>query len=183
MVLYFTSETAGIENIADEKAKLTENKMIAAFCLMDTLGEPWHWFPCDFGSDGTVQYQELWEGAFRESAEGKKGYLYELEADENDLVDDPELVSICHSKKPLAVKSVTEIPELYAWLMEEEDMGRFRLCLFENKSRQEILLWQNSILRYLAKNRMIEHEESPYAVLIKEKLPEIWRKYEKLCGK
>ena len=62
-------------------------------------------------------------------------------------------------------------------------MGRFRLYLFEQHSRQELLLWDNSILRYLSKNRMIENENFAYAEFVKEKLPKIWEKYLKLCGK
>ena len=70
MTYYFTSKTPGLKTA--EGAKLTENKMIAAFCLANPLEEPWNWFPCDFGPDGTVQYHELFENAFKEATEGKK---------------------------------------------------------------------------------------------------------------
>ena len=94
-----------------------------------------------------------------------------------------EILTVCKAKKELSVISAEEISDLYAWLMEEEDMGRFRLYLFEQHSRQELLLWDNSILRYLSKNRMIENEDCAYAEFVKEKLPKIWEKYLKLCGK
>lgn len=183
MILYCGSKTPGLKTIENGEAKLTENKMIAAFCLADPLEEPWHWFPCDFGSDGTVQYNELYAGAFRECSEGKSGYIYTVETEEEDVVSSGEIFGVCHPKKPLEVKDCVEITELYEWLMGEEDMGRFRLCLFEQKTRQELLLWQNSILRYLAKYKMIDDEDCGYARFIKEKLPAAWEKYRKLCGK
>lgn len=181
MTYYFTSKTADLKTA--EGAKLTENKMIAAFCLANPLEEPWNWFPCDFGSDGTVQYHELFENAFKESTEGKKGFIYTVEADEGDLEETGEILTVCKAKKELSVTSSEEIKDLFEWLMEEEDMGRFRLYTFEQHSRRDMLLWENSILRYLSKNKMIEDPGNPYAAFIKEKLPMAWEKYKKLCGK
>ena len=156
MTYYFTSKTPYLKTA--EGAKLTENKMISAFCLANPLEEPWNWFPCDFGSDGTVQYHELFENAFKEATEGKTGWLYSVEAEEEEVEETGEILTVCKAKKELSVTSAEEISNLYDWLMEEEDMGRFRLYLFEQHSRQELLLWDNSILRYLSKNRMIENE-------------------------
>ncbi len=184
MTFYFGSNIPDIKIIESGKtAKLTENKMIAAFCLANPLEEPYYWFPCDFGSDGTIQYQELYPDAFREACEGKSGYIYEVEAEKEDVVPSVDIVDVCHPKKVLAVTGCTEIEKLYEWLMEEEDMGRFRLYLFENKTRQEILLWENTILRYLSKNKMMENPDCPYASFVREKLPKVWEKYNKLCGK
>ncbi|MBQ7874706.1 MAG: hypothetical protein IJ306_06055 [Oscillospiraceae bacterium] len=184
MIFYCGSKTPGMEKIEPESgAKLTESKMIAAFCIADPLEEPWHWFPCDFGSDGTVQYNELYPNAFKECTAGKSGFIYTVEAEEEEVVPSGEIVNVCHPKKPLEITGCIEIADLYDWLMEEEDMGRFRLCLFEQKTRQELLLWQNSILRYLAKYKMIDDQECAYAKFVMEKLPSAWEKYRKLCGK
>ena len=184
MILYCGSKTPDMKTIEPESgAKLTESKMIAAFCLADPLEDPWNWFPCDFGSDGTVQYNELYPGAFRECSEGKRGYIYTVEAEEDEVDPSGEIATVCYPKKSLEVKECIEISELYDWLMEEEDMGRFRLCPFESKMRQELLIWHNSILRYLAKYKLIEEQESAYAKFIMEKLPDVWEKYRKLCGK
>lgn len=183
MTFYFTSTEPNIKIADSENAKLTENKMISAFCLANPLEEPYNWFPCDFGSDGTVQYHELFENAFKEATENKKGFLYAVEAEDEDIEETGEILTVCKAKKELSVTSCEEIENLYDWLMENEDMGRFRLYTFEQHSRQELLLWDNSILRYLSKNKMIEDPENPYAKFIKEKLPKIWEKYLKLCGK
>lgn len=182
MTYYFTSTEPDLK-IVPENAKLTENKMIAAFFLANPLEEPWNWFPCDFGSDQTVQYHELFENAFSESTEGKKGFVYTAEAQAEEVEETGEILTVCKAKKELSVTGSEEIQDLYAWLMENEDMGRFRLYPFEQHGRREMLLWENSILRYLSKNRMIENPENPYAMFIKEKLPTIWEKYLKLCGK
>ena len=71
MTFYFTSTEPNIKFADSENAKLTENKMISAFCLANPLEEPYNWFPCDFGSDGTVQYHELFENAFKEATKNK----------------------------------------------------------------------------------------------------------------
>ena len=42
MTYYFTSKTPDLKTA--EGAKLTENKMISAFCLANPLAEPWNWF-------------------------------------------------------------------------------------------------------------------------------------------
>ena len=183
MTFYFTSTEPNIKIADSENAKLTENKMISAFCLANPLEEPYNWFPCDFGSDGTVQYHELFENAFKEATKNKKGFLYAAEAEDEDIEETGEILTVCKAKKELSVTSCEEIENLYDWLMENEDMGRFRLYLFEQHSRQELLLWDNSILRYLSKNKMIENEDCAYAEFVKEKLPKIWEKYLKLCGK
>ena len=183
MTYYFTSEKAGIEKISSGEEKLSPNKMIAAFCLANPLEEPYYWFPCDFGSDGTVQYHELFENAFKESTEGKKGFVYSVEAEEEDLSPEGEILDVFVPNKELYVTGCEEINDLFGWLMEEEDMGRFRLYGFESATRQKMLLWHNSILRYLSKNKMMENPKNPYAEYIREKLPAIWEKYEKLCGK
>ena len=92
MTYYFTSKTPDLKTA--EGAKLTENKMISAFCLANPLEEPWNWFPCDFGSDGTVQYHELFENAFKEATEGKKGWLYSVEAEEEDVEETGEILTV-----------------------------------------------------------------------------------------
>lgn len=183
MTYYFTSEVPDLKTVEPGKTKLTENRMIAAFCLADPLEDPYHWFPCDFGSDETVQYHELFEGAFKEACEGKKGFIYTVEAEAEDLVSSKEIVSVFHSEKELSVTDCAAIDDLYEWLMAEEDMGRFRLYTFDQHTRQELLIWDNSILRYLAKKGMIDDEENPYAKFVKEKLPKTWEKYRKLCGR
>ncbi|MBR3952184.1 MAG: hypothetical protein IKJ82_01010 [Oscillospiraceae bacterium] len=183
MTYYYGSTESDIKTAEAGKAKLCDSKMIAAFCLANPLEEPFYWFPCDFGSDGTIQYQELYPNAFRECTEGKKGFIHAVEADESDLVPNGEINSVFTPKKELEVSESTEIQDLYAWLMEEEDMGRFRLYTFEQKTRQEILLWENSILRYLSKNKMVENPDCPYAKFVREKLPNAWAKYMKLCGR
>lgn len=184
MIFYCPSEVPGLEKIVPgENILMSDSKIIAAFCLANPLEKPWNWFPCDFGSDGTVQYQELYPNAFKECTEGKKGYIYVAEGEEASAEASGELVSVFVPKNELVVKEVIGIEDLYEWLMEEEDMGRFRLYPFEQKTRQEILLWDNSILRYLSKYKMIENPDCPYARFVREKLPNAWAKYEKLCGK
>lgn len=183
MTLYYASKNPGIETIGPGREKLTESRMVAAFCLADPLEEPYYWFPCDFGSDGTVQYQELYPNAFKECCEGKNGFIYTVEAEEEDTEASSDIVTVSHPKKALAVTGCTEIKDLYSWLMEEEDMGRFRLCLFESKTRRDILIWENTILRYLSKNRMMENPDCSYAKFVREKLPAVWEKFNKLCGK
>ena len=138
MTFYCGSNVPGLETIGPgESIKLTDSKMVAAFCLANPLEEPFYWFPCDFGSDGTIQYQELYPDAFRECCEGKKGYIYSVEAEEDELVPNTELTSVFNPKKELEITETIVIEDLYAWLMEEEDMGRFRLYPFDQKTRQE----------------------------------------------
>lgn len=183
MTYYFASTEPELKTAKAGSAKLTKNRMIAAFCLANPLEEPYNWFPCDFGSDGTVQYHELFENAFREATEGKSGYIYTVEAEEDDVEEGGEVLTVCKAKKNVEITSSEKIDDLYIWLMEEEDMGRFRIYNFEQHSRTEKLLWENAILRYLSKNRMAENENCAYAEFIKEKLPSVWEKYMKLCGK
>ena len=183
MTFYYGSKTPALETVVPGKdIKLTNSKMVAAFCLANPLEDPYYWFPCDFGSDGTIQYHELYANAFAECCEGKSGYIYVVEAEEEDVEPSLDIVTVSHPKKELKVTECIEVANLYDWLMEEEDMGRFRLCLFKNKKRQDLLLWSNNILRYLSKNKMIDEPEHPYAKFLREKLPEIWEKYKKLCG-
>ena len=68
MTYYYGSTEPNLKTIEASEAKLSTSKMIAAFCLANPLEELDYWFPCDFGSDGTIQYQELYPNALKEYA-------------------------------------------------------------------------------------------------------------------
>ncbi len=98
MLLYHGSNTPDIKILKPRQADhdrpylyMTTIKIVAGFYLINTVERPYYWFPYGFEKDGTVHYQEWYPNALREAAEGKKGYIYTIEAKEEDTLPLPNI--------------------------------------------------------------------------------------------
>ncbi len=188
MILYHGSNTFGIKtlepHLADHERPyvyMSTLEIVAGFYMINGVERPYYWFPYGFGRDGMVEYDELYPNALREVSEGKSGCIYVVEAEEKDLLPFKNIPVAKLATVPMKVLDCIEIPDCYRWLLEQEEKGAFRLCRFEDKSEKELLWWKNKIFEYIDSKDMIEIPDCSYAGFIREKFPEVWEKYEKIC--
>ena len=188
MILYHGSNTFGIKTLEPRLADherpyiyMSTLEIVAGFYMVNGVEKPYYWFPYGFGSDGKVEYDELYPNALKEVSEGKGGCIYIVEADEKDVLPFKNIPCARLGTVPMEVKECIEIPDCYQWLLEQEKKGNFRLRRFEDKSEKELLWWKNKILEYIDSKNMIEISDCSYAEFVRRKFPEVWEKYEKIC--
>ena len=156
-------------------------ELVAGFYLVNAVERPYYWFPYGLDPDGTVHYHELYPNALREVFEGKSGCIYTVETDEKDVLPFKNIPCARLGTVPMKVVDCLEIPDCYEWLKEEEALGSFSLCRFEEKTPAQLRVWYNSVLRHIVEKKMINTPDCSYAKFVKEKFPKVWESYEKLC--
>ncbi|MBE6900642.1 MAG: hypothetical protein E7479_08305 [Ruminococcaceae bacterium] len=188
MILYHGSNTFGIKTLEPRLADherpyiyMSTLEIVAGFYMVNGVEKPYYWFPYGFGSDGKVEYDELYPNALEEVSKGKSGCIYIVEAEEKDVLPFKNIPCARLGTVPMEVKDKIEIPDCYQWLLEQEKKGAFRLRRFEDKSEKELLWWKNKILEYIDSKNMIEIPDCSYAEFVRKKFPEVWEKYEKIC--
>ncbi|MBQ7123537.1 MAG: hypothetical protein IJO01_02850 [Oscillospiraceae bacterium] len=189
MILYHGSSTFGIETLEPRLADherpyiyMSTLEIVAGFYMVNAVERPYYWFPYGFGSDGKVEYDELYPDALREVSEGKSGCIYVVEADEKDVLPFKNIPCARLGTVPMKVKKCIEIQNCYEWFLEQEKLGKFRVRRYEDKSEKELLWWNSRILSYIDEKEMIRTPDCSYAKFVKKKFPKVWEDYEKLCA-
>ena len=189
MIFYHGSHTFGLtvlEPVPMEFEKpcvlLSTLEIVGGFHMVNAVEPPYCWFPYGFDGNGVPQYHELYPNALREVSEGRKGCIYTVDADENELLPLNGVPDGRLSTVPLKVADCLEVSDCYEWLMNEEAMGSFRLCRYEEKTPAQLRVWYNSVLRHVVERKMIKTPDCSYAKFVQEKFPKVWESYEKLCA-
>ncbi len=189
MLLYHGSNEFGLKVIKPQMGELEKPyillstmEIVAGFNMINAVEPPDFWFPYGFDDMGVPEYHELYPNAMKEVSEGRRGYIYTVEADENELLLLKGVPDARLGISEMKVVDCLEIPDCYDWLMEETSLGSFHLCRYEDKSPAQLRVWYNSVLRHIVEKKMINTPNRPYAKFVQEKFPKIWANYEKLCG-
>lgn len=189
MILYHGSNTADIKvlkpNLADHDRPyvyMTTIDVVAAFYLCNAVERPYYWFPYGFksGSDIPV-YHELYPNALKEVLEGVSGYLYEIHAQEDQVIPFKNIPCARLATEPIEVSNCVRVENAYDLFLEYVKQGRMKIGRFEEKSKQQLDWWYSTVAKYLKEKNMIEIQDCSYAVFVKEKLPEAWEKYGESC--
>lgn len=189
MILYHGSNTADIKvlkpNLADHDRPyvyMTTIDVVAAFYLCNAVERPYYWFPYGFesGSDIPV-YHELYPNALKEVSEGVSGYLYEIHAQEDQVIPFKNIPCARLATEPIEVSNCVRVENAYDLFLEYVKQGRMKIGRFEEKSKQQLDWWYSTVAKYLKEKNMIEIQDCSYAVFVKEKLPEAWEKYGESC--
>ena len=155
MKLYHGSNIGGIMVLEPRQADharpyvyLSTISVVAAFYLCNAVEKPYYWFPYGFDQSGSIPvYHELYPGALRQVSEGVKGYIYEVEAEENQV------------------------------LRFNVEQGKMRIGRFEEKSEQELGRWYSMIKAYLKEKEMVRTPDCSYAVFVRNRFPGVWEEY------
>lgn len=184
MKLYHGSNTAGIAVLQPRQADhdrpyvyLTQNKVVATLYLCNPLEKPYYWFPYGFDKEGKTVYHELYPHALQDVAEGKEGWLYVAEADEDNVQPFAAIPGAYLSTEDVPVQESIYIRDAYAQLLQYEKEGLLHISRFEEKSRQSVENWHAMLLAYLQEKRMKDKPECSYAQFIRKKFPQLWITY------
>ena len=189
MILYHGSNTGGIQvlqpRLADHDRPyiyMTTDDEIAAFYLCNRVERPYYWFPYGFDKDtGVPVYHELYPSALKEVSEGVSGYIYTVDADENQVIPFKNIPTARLATQPLAVTDCKEVKDAWLLFLEFEKQGRVKIARFEDKTPRQLENWYNMIESYIREKDMIKTPDCSYAKFVREKFPHVWEKYISSC--
>lgn len=187
MILYHGSNTPNIEILEPRQADhdrpyiyMTTIDVVSAFYICNAVERPYYWFPYGFNKDGMPVYHELYPNALKEVSQGKRGYLYVVEANENQVIPFKNIPCARFGVEPIKVVHCIEIPNAYEYFMECVRQGKLEISRFEDKSEQSLNDWYNMIYDYIKEKEMIKTPNCSYAKFVQEKFTFIWDKYNKV---
>lgn len=178
MKLYHGSDCGGLQTLEPRLADhgnpcvyLTENRTVASFYTVKAVEPPEYWVPYGFDSDGTPVYHELYPDALREVYGGKRGYLYQVKAAEHQIEPLRKIPGAFSGLSPFFVADCEELPDVYAWLLEEEAAGRLRVGRFDDKTPEELNGWYQMIRKEMTERNLCKDSDCSYARFLREKIP------------
>ncbi len=184
MILFHGSNTENIKILEPRQADhdrpyiyLTTLEIVAGFYLINAVERPYYWFPYGFGRNG-IEYHELFPNALKEAAQGRKGYIYTVNAEEKDVLPFKNIPYARLGTAPMRTESCREISDCYKWLLEQEAAGVFHICRYQDKSSQEMERWYQQIYDYIKEKKMLDTPECSYAEFVRKKFPKIWERLE-----
>ena len=189
MILYHGSNTQNIDvlkpNLADHDRPyvyMSTSEVVAAFYLCNAVQRPYYWFPYGFDKDtGVPVYHEIYPNALKEVAEGVSGSIYMVECEEQDVLPFKNIPVARLATQPMKVLKEIKVDNAYELLMDYVAQGKMKVSRFEDKTEKAIANWHGMVLSYIKEKDMIETPDCSYALFVKEKLPQVWRQYEKEC--
>lgn len=185
MRLFHGSNTAGIRVLEPRQADndrpyiyLTTIDVVAAFYLCNAVERPYYWFPYGFKKGGEIPvYEELYPNALREVSEGVHGYLYEVEADEGQVIPFKNIPCVRLGTEPIRVTGCLEVVDAWELFQDYIKMGKMEVARFEDKPEKELAWWGARIEDYLREKDMVKTPDCSYARFVRKKFPQVWERY------
>jgi len=184
MQLFHGSRTGGIEILELRQADhdrpyvyMTTNRIVALFYLCNAVEKPYYWFPYGFNPEGVPVYHELYPNALREVSEGVSGYIYEVDADESQVIPFKNIPVARLATEPIAVANCTPVEDAYTLLMEYVSHGELIIDRYEDKTPEQLQWWYKGLCGELKRKNMKDIPDCSYARFVQKKLPEVWAMY------
>ena len=157
---------------------ITTIDVVAAFYLCNAVEKPYYWFPYGFSKNSTIPIShELYPNALKEVSEGVSGYIYEITADENQILPLKNIPCARLAVNPVPVIGYIKIENAYDWFMEAVKQKKMQIGHFADKTEQELNWWYSGLVDYLREKDISKHPDCSYAMFIKEKFPQVWENY------
>lgn len=157
---------------------MTTIDVVAAFYLCNAVEKPYYWFPYGFDRNSDIPiYHELYPDALKQVSEGVSGYIYEVEADDSQIIPFKNIPCARLATKPIEVVQCTRIENAYELFLEYIRQGKMRLGRYEDKTEQQLNWWYSEIVDYLIEKDMVKNPDCSYAVFVRDKFPQVWEKY------
>lgn len=97
---------------------MTTMDVVAAFYLCNAVERPYYWFPYGFEGNGDIPvYHELYPNALKEVSEGVSGYIYEVLAEENQVIPFKNIPCARPAAEPIEVTDCIRIENAYHLFM------------------------------------------------------------------
>lgn len=185
MLLYHGSNTGGIKRLEPRLADhdrpyiyFATNEVIAAFYMCNAVERPYYWFPYGFETSKAIPlYYELYPNALKEVAKGVKGYIYTVNAREEQYVPFKNISSARLGITPIDVIDCMEVPDAFELFMDYIDEGRMRLRRYEEQTESQLEWWYKAVASYMQEKNMADTPDCSYAKFVREKLPRAWELY------
>ena len=181
MTFYHASSAEGLKELKpflSEHGKpyiyFTTNPLIALLYGVKPVPKPFSYYPYGFDKNGNVVYSEYYENAFYELYNGKAGYLYECD-DLKDVETPTHIRHVYASDKPVKIDRVTKISDLYAFYMEQEAKGLFRVKKRSEISDKEMSFVFEQLKREIETNKLKQTPNHAMSTFVKEHFPEVWQ--------
>lgn len=189
MKLYHGSSTGNIKilepRLADHDRPyvyMATIDVIAAFYLCNAVERPYYWFPYGFENNSAIPvYHELYPYALKEVSEGISGYIYEIDAEESQIIPFKNIPCARLATESVKVKKCTRVDNAYNLFMEYARQGKMKVGYFKDKTPEQLEWWYSSIINYLEEKNMSSTPDCSYACFIKKKFPEVWKRYITNC--
>ena len=177
MILYHGSNTGNIKVLKPNQVDhdwpyvyMTTMDVVATFYLCNAVERPYYWFPYGFEGGGDIPvYHELYPNALREVSEGVSGYIYEVLAEENQVIPFKNIPCARLAAEPVEVTKFIQVENAYALFMEYVKQGKMKVGRFEDKSEKQLDWWYSCCIGYLKEKHMIETPDCSYALFLKSK--------------
>lgn len=164
MKLYHGSNIGGIKVLEPRQADhdrpyvyMTTIDVVAAFYLCNAVERPYYWFPYGFDRNSDIPiYHELYPDALRQVSEGVSGYIYEVDADDSQVIPFKNIPCAKLATEPIEVVNSIRIENAYELFLEYIRQGKMRLGRFEDKTEQQLDWWYSSIADYMAEKILSE---------------------------
>lgn len=185
MKLYHGSNIGDIKILEPRQADhdrpyvyMTTIDVVAAFYLCNAVEKPYYWFPYGFDKDSDIPiYHELYPDALKQVSENVSGYIYEIEANDNQVIPFKNIPCARLATEPIKVVNSIRVENAYELFLEYIRQGKMRLGRFEDKTEQQLDWWYSSIADYMSEKDMVKTPDCSYAVFVRDKFPHVWEKY------
>ena len=152
--------------------------VVAAFYLCNAVEKPYYWFPYGFDNNSDIPiYHELYPDALKQVSEGVSGYIYEVEADDSQIIPFKNIPCARLATKPIEVVQCTRIENAYELFLEYIRQGKMRLGRYEDKTEQQLNWWYSGMVDYMIEKDMVKNPDCSYAAFVRNKFPQVWKKY------
>ena len=185
MKLYHGSNIGDIKILEPRQADhdrpyvyMTTLDVVAAFYLCNAVEKPYYWFPYGFDQNSDIPiYHELYPDALRQVSEGVSGYIYEVEADDSQVIPFKNIPCARLATEPIEVVNSIRVENAYELFLKYIRQEKMRLSRFEDKTEQQLEWWYSALVDYLSEKDMINDPDCSYVTFIRKKLPQVWERY------
>ncbi len=179
-MLYHGSSIGGLKELRpniSEHGKpyvyLTSNPVVALLYTVKVVEPPYNWFPYGF-RDGIPVYTEYYPDALADIYKGKAGFIYEFE-DVEGAENPTDINCACVCTELIKTEKVTEIRDVYEYLLENEKKGELIIERYEELSDKKKQWIENIIKSEIAEYDLKNNADNSYARFIANRFPDIWK--------
>ena len=177
MILYHGSSIPGIAQLRPFSSNhgkpyvyLTHSPVLAAIYAHNPLTRPNGFFSYWWGKDGILCYDEYFENQLEVIYSGQRGYIYTSQGAFPQLEKMPWVYL---SESPVEVTEVSEIPDLYALLLQYEQERLLRVRRWHEASEKQREIWENVVRRSLHGTDVSTESGREYSEYIRAHFPNI----------
>lgn len=180
MLLYHGSCVGGLNELTpflSEHKKpyvyLSSNPVVALLYAVKPVPKPFSFYPYGF-SGGKVIYSEYFEDCFKKLYQGKTGFLYECEIEEN--TQNATAINCAYTtESPVKVLNCTRIDDIFDKFMEYREDGLFDIKQFDRVPEKEMAFVLDDMKSTIEKYDLKNDADNPMSIFIRDNFPQLWR--------